>query len=92
MQMIGLSYGKWLFFVHIEMRDNSEELQRNVYVNKQQELILFFRWLDQDTSSNIQSLYHDGNISQELAQDDGAIDDVEMWESISQVTLTPSYA
>ena len=53
---------------------------------------IFFRWLDQDTSSNIQSLYHDGEIFQELAQDDGAIDDVEMWESISQVTLTPSYA
>ena len=75
------------------MRDNSEELQRNVYVNKQQAWILFFRWLDQDTSSNIQSLYHDGDNFQEPAQDDGgAIDDVEMWESISQVTLTPSYA
>ena len=82
MQRIGLSFGKWLFFVHITKK----------LVKKQALLICFFRWLDQDTSSNIQSLYHDGNISQELAQDDGAIDDVEMWESISQVTLTPSYA
>ena len=86
MQMIGLSFGKWLFFVHITMRVNGEELQRNVYVNKQQELILFFRWLDQDTTSNIQSHYHDGDNFQEPAQDDGgAIDDEEMWESISQV-------
>ena len=81
MQRLGLSFGKWLFFVHI-----TKKLVKTTSIN------LFFRWLDQDTSSNIQSLYHDGNISQELAQDDGAIDDVEMWESISQVTLTPSYA
>ena len=38
MQMIGLSFGKWLFFVHIEVRVKGEELQKNVYVNKQQEL------------------------------------------------------
>ena len=81
MQRIGLSFGKWLFFVHI-----TKKLVKTTSIN------LFFRWLDQDTSSNIQSLYHDGEIFQELAQDGGAVDDVEIWESISQVTLTPSYA
>ena len=69
------------------MRVNGEELQRNVYVNKQQAWILFFRWLDQDTTSNIQSHYHDGDNFQEPAQDDGGAIDEDMWESISQVTL-----
>ena len=75
MQRIGLSFGKWLFFVHI-----TKKLVKTTSIN------LFFRWLDQDTSSNIQSLYHDGDNFQEPAQDYGAIDDEEMWESISMVT------